>query len=384
METKKTVKKVAAPKKPAVAFSKEKGKSMKAKKEEPKTTAPVAPVEIKAPEAPAIPPPEAPKEPKEKKETKKQLRVRAKQNELKKIEVKNKALSATGEGILGFWAYWDCESVNVSRKKFLEVLTQVGVPEWEKYAMEIGPSTAFHRALEEMVKDETLTLVEEDAVKIVYQLDDRELHKAALDATVNNKVEFKYKSRIAVAKEPLQAGKGPDEFVISDDETLRKEVIRLFKITSETYTTTEFRKFVKRTFAGEADLIRMRKAGGVYFVPYVGREVGDKMTKLFEATPGDSVFDFVPMPEGPSSRRALKRAIISEAMGLMEDLQAKVGKLDDDSTRIESTVENRLKEVLVIRTKVEAYASYLEDKSQELLKSLGEVEDKIKKYITAA
>lgn len=319
---------------------------------------------------------------KEPKLSKKERRAQKAENERRKIELKNKALSATGEGILGYWAYWDCELVNITRKKFLELLKQVGVEAWDQYAREIGPSTAFHRALEELVKEETLTLVEEDAVKILYQLDERSLEKDTKDATMDQKVSFKYKSRIAIAKEPLYAGKGPNEFVISDDEKLRKEVIKLFQITSETYTTTEFRKFVKRTFANEADLIRMRKAGGVYFVPYCGKLIGEQMTKVFDLVPGRSVFDFVPMPEGQSSRRALKRAIITEAEGLMEDLAKKVSKLDADSNRIESTVENRLKEVLTIRTKVEAYATYLEDKSQELVKSLNEVETNIKKFIT--
>ncbi len=314
--------------------------------------------------------------------TRKEKRAKREENERKRIELKNKALSATGDGILGYWAYWDCESVCVSRRKFLEILKKVNVEGWEQYAHEIGPSTAFHRALDQLVKEETLTLVEEDPVKILYQIDERELSDDKYDETVDSKVSFKYKSRVAIAKDPLRKGKIPEEFVVSDDQKLRKDVIKLFKETSETYTTTEFRKFVKRTFNNEADLIRMRKAGGVYFVPYCGKEIGEKMMNLFELVPGNSVFDFVPMPEGTNSRRALRRALVSEAESLMEDLNRKVSKLDGESSRIESTVSNRLKEVLKIRTKVEAYASYMEDKSKDLLSSLSDVEKQIRKFVT--
>jgi len=295
--------------------------------------------------------------------------------------VKKAAQDAAQNGnVLGYWAYWDCYMVRITINDFQKVVEKAG---FDKNAIkDIRDCKAFTRALKQLVESDTLTRVEEDSNKIVYQIDKHELTKAKLSERVDKKISFKYEARIAIDKEALRVGQGPDAFIISDNNELKKQMIDLFKITAQTYRTEDFRKFVKDLFYKEADLIRMRKAGGLYFVPPEGKIIGEKMIKLFEMMPGDVAFDFVPMPDGNNSRRALKRAIVTEAKDMIEDLKEKVKKLDPESKKIEYSTEVRLNDVMKLRTKVEAYKIYLQKEAKDLDKELDNITKEIKSVIT--
>lgn len=301
-----------------------------------------------------------------------------------KTSVKTAASQSTKNAgkVLGYWAYWDCFHVNVKRSDFIKLLSKMGLSDWEQYAPEISTQAAFKRAVLERVERNDLSLVSKDSERTIYQVNQMSLEEDALTDDVTQKASYDYVCRVAISKKALHEGKGPNEFIVSDNKELKKTLVSDFIGAKETYLTKEFRKFVKRVFAHEADLIRMRRAGGVYFVPPEGKAIGDKMLSIFEKIPGESAFDFVPMPDVSSGRRALKRAVVDEAQDMIEHLKSSIGNINSESNRINSITDNRLKEVMKIRTKVQSYATYLGNKATEFNKELKTLEKEIKAVIT--
>jgi len=281
--------------------------------------------------------------------------------------------------ILGYWAYWDCGGIKIKRDDFLAKLDECGLE--KSYAYEIRESSAFKRALEILEEDNVLTLVDETPGQTVYQVNSLEDEDDSSSEEVKKKVVFKYEARVAIIKDKIQTG-DPNQFIWSDDKDLREKVVELFRSTKDLYTTTDFRKFIKRLFAGESDLIKMRKAGGLYFVPERSAELGAQVMKLFDSLPHGSNFDFVPMPDLENSRRALKRAVVEDAEEMLNDLNAKIEDLKGASEkRADTLAGRRIKEIRQLRDKVQMYAVYLEDKAKDLLTQAGELEDKTKEFL---
>lgn len=292
-----------------------------------------------------------------------------------------KMAKATGN-VLGYWAYWDCYGVRIKRIDFINMLTSLGLSVWEKYAPEISTVSAFKRAVESRVEHQTLSLVSKDAERAIYQVNEMVLEEDELTDDVRQKASYDYVCRVAISKKALREGKGPNEFIVSDNKSLKQMLVNDYIEAKTTYRTGEFRSFVKRVFAKEADLIRMRRAGGVYFVPYSGKLIGQSMSRIFANIPGDSCFDFVPMPNVASGRKALKRAVVDEAKDMIATLRDKIENIDEDSKKLDYVTHNRFKEVMKIRTKVQSYAVYLDNQAEELNNELKRLEKEIKAVIT--
>lgn len=257
--------------------------------------------------------------------------------------------------LLGEIITWQVGEGPHEYKSIVQALENAGLD--KEVARELLPRHAFTRAAKKL-EEKVLDPIGKDSDWVSYQITKRFLEQD----------EWKYAKEAWVRLDTV-LGK-----VTGSDPGITKFIQEQLDRAIETRTASDVTKIIQKLFEKEGDLIPLRDQGGVYFVPdlYSGFT---KKVKEFVAGLGGRVGSF-PVPAGTQDGdKSVQGAVKDHLATLIKEHEEAVGKFGLDTRH--DTLERAAEKIKQTRVKVEAYASYLQDKAQEMLDSVGEANRKL-------
>lgn len=240
-------------------------------------------------------------------------------------------------------------------KPIVQALEDAGLD--KEVARELLPRHAFTRAAKKL-EEKVLDPIGKDSDWVSYQITKRFLEED----------EWKYAKEAWVRLDTV-LGK-----VTGSDPKITKFIQEQLDRAIETRTASDVTKIVQKLFEKEADLVPLRDQGGVYFVPdlYSGftKKVKEFLTKI-----GGRVGAF-PVPAGTQDGdKSVQGAVKDHLQALINEHEEAVQKFGLDTRH--DTLERAAEKIKQTRVKVEAYASYLQDKAQEMVDSVQLANDRL-------
>jgi len=281
-------------------------------------------------------------------------------NQSKKMQL----VSTLSEGanefpILGHIVFWNVFNVQVTRQQLGIILAQCGLK--ASYARTHNYRSAFIRALREMEEQRIIRLVEEDGNFLRYQFTAE--HKIGEDAEA--RLEYDRETIITIDKEAYRSSVSIKQSVAGKPEICEK-LAALFEVEKDKYNSADITRMIKRIFASSADIVSLREQGGVYFVPSVFADTIQSMVQLANAIAG-LTFEHLPIPNVESCRAAIKNAVMDELEAATQKLDEEIESAGQDNDITEKWLNHRLTMIGRLRTRLEQYASILDEKEADQL-----------------
>lgn len=278
----------------------------------------------------------------------------------KKAEVV-KQLSGSGIELLGEVITWNAKGEAVHTfKSVVNALADSDLNKEEAKA--ILPKHAFTRAARKLTDDRVIDVLSEDPDVVTFQFTKKQMQSD----------EWKYSTETTLQ---LHKESGKVRCPIANlQEYAQKEVERCI----EERTTSDITKIVQALFEANADLFPVRDQGGVYFVPKAHTAFVDKI-ESFLVRLGGRISRF-PVPAGIGSADKSVKASIAEALQTMIDEHKDATATFTLHTR-KDTMEHAADRIKKTRVKVEAYAHYLNEERERLLKELEDADNHLRKQI---
>jgi hypothetical protein len=238
-----------------------------------------------------------------------------------------------------------------THKSVVDALDNAGLD--SKIARELLPRFAFSRACKRLSEEAIIEVTKETDTDIRFQFtkktmrNDEWVYTKETELTLN-----KTTGNVSCPKADLQA-----------------TAQRLLDTAMEERTTSDITKIVQRLFEKEADLFPIRDQGGCYFVPEQHTTFTIKVNNFLTAL-GGKVSRW-PIPAGTQEgNKAVAEAISETIQNVIKEHTQAVSQLTINTRK--DTIEHVAEKIESTRVRIEAYASYLEDQREVLLKSLEE------------
>lgn len=229
-------------------------------------------------------------------------------------------------------------------------------------AREFVPRHAFARATKVLQEERVIDVLREDKDYIWFQFTKKHLFGDEWQYSKETLLELnKTTGRIKCDNKELQA-------------RAQKELDRC----TEARTTSDITQIVSKVFSSHGDLIPLRDQGGVYLVLQEHAAITAQVDIFLQALGGK--VDQLPIPKGTQ----YGEGVVAEKLGeylqsMVRDLDVSVAQFDINTRR--DTLETAAERIKAARVKVEAYASYLQDRSGDLLKAVEASNDKLRQQI---
>jgi hypothetical protein len=282
----------------------------------------------------------------------------------KHVQAKELTAGLKGMKWLGVVITWNSgpEGATHGHSKVMNALGVAGLD--TKYERELLPRNAFQRAAKKLSDERIIDVFREDERELVFQFTRKHLNSLQW--------EFRKETFVSLNK---NTGK-----VLSDDKAIALEAQAEVDKAMDLRTNADVTRIVNRLFEDHADLIPMRDAGGVYFVPqehcgFVAR-VETFLTQL-----GGRI-DQIPVPAGTATGdRTIQNAVSATMAKLIEDHMDAVKKFEPATRK--DTIQRQADEIKHTRIKIEAYAHYLGERQSELIKKISEANKLLKEQVEA-
>lgn len=259
--------------------------------------------------------------------------------------------------LLGEVITWQVKTDSVKHNDVVNALVDAGLD--DKLAREMLPKHAFTRAAKKLTEDRVIDVLRDEADTVTFQFTKRALRGD----------EWKYEKETLLVLDKV-TGK-----IKCDNDDLRKFAQGELDRCIEARTASDVTKIVQKLFGKEADLFPLRDQGGVYFVPneHVGftEKVGTFLDKL-----GGRLLRFPVPRDTRQGDQAVQDAVAGGLQELVAEHERAIADFDlsvrpDTFVRVADRIHQT-------RVKVEAYASYLDEKREELLAAVDEAKRKLK------
>ena len=233
-----------------------------------------------------------------------------------------------------------------------------------KTARDLLPRNAFARAAKKLSEERVIDVFSQDAESLVFQFTRKHLN--------SKQWEFSKEAFVTLNK---------DTGVITSDDTDLASVAQAeLDRCMEERTTADVTRIVQQLFEQHAELIPMRDAGGVYFVPQEHADFANRVAMFLETLNGR--LDRIPVPEGTASGdKAIQNAVSATMEKLIEDHMTSVKGFEINTRR--DTIERAADRIKHTRVKIEAYAHYLGERQKELLQKVSEANDLLHQQVEA-
>jgi hypothetical protein len=229
-------------------------------------------------------------------------------------------------------------------------------------AKELLPRHAFARACRQMSDNRSIDNVTESNDVILFQFTKKFLKDKQWN--FNKETEVK-----------LHKSSGRIE---CDDISIQETVQSHFAAAMRDRTTNDITRIVQRLFEQNADLFPIRDQGGVYFVPQTHAAFISQVCLFLEEL-GGSVSRF-PVPSGTQvGDRAIQDVVVSSMDSLIAEHYNAINSLTVHSR--EDTLASCAEKIKRTRTKIEAYAYYLKEKSEALQTRVDAADQELKNRI---
>ncbi|GIW60093.1 MAG: hypothetical protein KatS3mg087_1159 [Patescibacteria group bacterium] len=244
--------------------------------------------------------------------------------------------------------------------KITEALEKNGLD--SKLVKKMLPRNAFSRAMRSMKADRVIDIVNEDDKYIKFQF----TRKFFAD----NEWEFQKECF-------LELNKITGEITCANKNLQQAAQTKLNEEMEIRYNG-DITQIVHKLMQVSADLIPIRDKGGVYFVPIIYKEYVEKIYNFLESLGGKVVI--IPVPDGSKIAGSSIQGVVEDSIErLIDDYKAQINKLNE-STRTK-TIKGIADQIKSARTKIEAYAVYLEDRKALLEQKLAEADKLLKEKV---
>lgn len=277
---------------------------------------------------------------------------------------KSKVLAnVQGYKLLGEVVTWDTGAGPHALSDVCKALEDAGLPKGS--SKELEPRYAFNRAIKKMESDKAIELVDDTNDTLTFQLTSKELVK---NTSVEPEMVYSKKGYLHLNKDT-----GKISCKIPEIQDLAQ---KLLDLAATTKTGSDVSALARRLFTtANIDLFPLRDRGGVYFVFSNHKDFVDKVHKFLKALGGH--VNRLPVPEGehPTVTDIVARKLKEVVDEHLEAVNTLTIHTADVSLK---AIASRIQES---RTKVEAYASHLSTKKEELEEALQEAQDLLTKKI---
>lgn len=252
---------------------------------------------------------------------------------------------------------WDAQGPH-GFSKVRQALTDCNLD--PKLARERLPQHAFTRACKALEEERLIEEVRDDGKEIVFQFSKRAI--VADSSEGGEQIEYRKEAKIRLDKDTGKITCRNAELQAKAQKELDRHL--------DERTTSDITTIVMRLFDQSADLMPLRRAGGVYFVPITHQslilQVHEFLSKL-----GGQV-NRLPVPEGTQYGDQTVQNCVDDYLGKLVEDHALAVKNLSMFTR-QSSIEEAAEKINATRVKIEAYAQYLADKKQGLLDNLTKI-----------
>lgn len=233
-----------------------------------------------------------------------------------------------------------------------------------KYSRELLPRHGFARAARKLSDERIIEIFSQNETEIVFQFTKMHLGDA----------EWEYNREAFVVLNKITGT------VTSDNHGLAVTAQAALDDAMEARTTADITRIVQRLFEDHSDLIPIRDAGGVYFVPQEHSLFADKVEMFLKALGGR--LDRIPVPEGTEAGdRAIQNAVGGAMEKLIEDHMLAVKGFEVNTRK--DTIARAADKIRDTRVRIEAYAHYLGERQKDLLNKIEEANEKLRQQVAA-
>lgn len=267
-------------------------------------------------------------------------------------------LSASGV-LLGECVCWtlpDNRGISNTHQAVVDALKAAGLD--EKVAKVFLPAQAFYRACVALREERVIDVLRNDKDEMLFQFSKRQVK----DDVVEGGVEFLYEKEVKIL-----LNKTTGALTCSDPDILEKARTELNRCL-QARTTSDISNIVNALFEAHADLIPI--GTGVFFVPQEYVAFTDKIASFMKLL-GRRIRR-LSIPKGaPGNEQNVAEMMEAHFNSLLEGLQEAVK--DFSLVTRDSTIAAVAERININRSKIEAYATYLQDKREDLLRFVDHV-----------
>jgi len=262
---------------------------------------------------------------------------------------------------LGFIAWWNVRGVEVTRDELIEMLKKADLD--PKYARKHNYRSSFIRALKALEEQRIIRLVEENPTRMIYQF----TSEVKIEDPDSPHFLYTPETNVVVDKTEYFESQDFEKALIKCDEQFKQHLVDLFNKERETYRSADVTRYVKSIFSDSADIIPLRQQGSVYFVPYVFKDVVDKVHSLL--TQLGSSLEFAPLPDVGSSRSMVGNVVVDMISADLDKIKEEVHETQTQSIkRADRWTEYRNNQLNEIEARLDFYADAVDDDVLENLK----------------
>ena len=226
-------------------------------------------------------------------------------------------------------------------------------------AKEFLPRHAFSRAMRQLKDQRIIDVFRENESEVIFQFTRKE----------ETADELKFTRETFVTLNKVTGA------ILSDVPEVSKQASAALAEAMESRQTADITRIVQKLFDDHADLIPLRDAGGVYFVPQEYVDFTKQVGKFLEKLGGR--IDVIPMPKGtPDGDKAIQNAVAGSIEGLIADHLEAVESFEK-STR-KDTIDRQAERIRDTRVRIEAYAHYLGTRQRELISQAAKATKRLK------
>jgi hypothetical protein len=268
----------------------------------------------------------------------------------RKIQIKNFAAQMDGKDLWGHIVTWDARSD--SSHTYAEVVKALESADINPtVARELLPRHAFARACRTMEEERLIDVFKEEGDELVFQFTRRSLKEEGWEFDKECFLRLnKITGRITCPNKHLQ------EFATAQ-----------LAAATENRTTSDITKICQKLFEAHADFWPIRPQGGAYFVPIEHTKFISQI-ELFLRHLGGEVCPF-PVAKGTQyGDEVVQKSLVTHLKSLIAEHERSVNEFSINTRK--DTIEAAADRIKATRVKIEAYASYLTDKRDELLKTV--------------
>jgi len=265
-----------------------------------------------------------------------------------------------GLRLLGEVVTWNTGASTHNHAGVVQALKDAGLN--EKVARELLPRHAFSRAAKKLSEDRVIDVLRDEKDVITFQFTKR----------VMESDEWKY-SRETLLRLDKVTGR-----ITCDVPELEAKAQQELDRAMELRTSADITKMIQKLFDAEADLFPIREQGGVYFVPQQFAGFTDKIQNFLTKLTG-RVSRFPVPADTKTGDRSVADAIVNGLSMVIAEHEEAVAAFGLDTRH--DTIARQAEKIKATRVKVEAYAEYLNEQREELLKAVDQANQSLKERV---
>lgn len=282
-----------------------------------------------------------------------------------KVKVAQLQQKLSGFDLLGEIVTWNPKSSGNKVHQYGDVVKALTDCQLNaEVAGEFLPRNAFTRACKDLDDDRIIDLFKEEGSNLVFQFTAKTLSDLG----------WEYDKKVFVK---LNRETGKIQCDVPQLEELAQKKLDEAMVTR---TTTDITKIIQKLMEGESDLSPIRDQGGVYFIPAECCPFTDKIELFLKALGGS--MRRIPVPAGTQTGDNAVRDIMADKLDRLIT-EHKVAVKGFSINTQKGTIEAAAEKIKTTRTKIEAYANYLKDRSADLLKEVEAANQQLVEQIAA-